>query len=419
MLLSPETLAFIHAHRNPTVDVKILALQSGRESSVDLPFALEQLAGWKEALTKLPSWAACEEIIYPPRLSMEQCSSELTARYKAVVFWEDSKGSCCTDFVDLTGGFGVDFSFLAKARQLLRTTYVERQEVLCQWARHNFDLLGLMEAEVIGLNAEEFLSDDSYWTEKSPESTFIFLDPARRDCSGGKVVSIADCQPNVAALWPVLQKRAERVGVKLSPMLDLAAVYKELGEVIRAVHVVAVQGECKELLLLLGTGSEEAVITAVNISAKGTSSSVSVQIASPFSFTLSEEREAPCEWAERPLTYLYEPHAALMKAGAFRLLAERFGTKKLHPSSHLYTSTEFIADFPGRSFRVVDCVGFSKKELKVALSSVQKANLAVRNFPASVAELRKRWNLKEGGDIYFFATTLADGTKALIRCEKV
>ena len=418
MLLSPETLAFIHAHRIPTVDVKILALQSGRESSVDLPFALEQLAGWKEALTKLPSWAACEGILYPPRLSMEQCSSELTALYKAVVFWEDSKGSCCTDFVDLTGGFGVDFSFLAKARQLLRATYVERQEELCQRARHNFDLLGLMEAEVVGRNAEEFLSDDSYWTEKSPESTFIFLDPARRDRLGGKVVSIADCQPNVASLWPVLQKRAERIGVKLSPMLDLTAVYRELGEVIRAVHVVAVQGECKELLLLLGAGSEEAVITAVNLSAKETSSSV-VQSASKFSFTLSEEREARCEWAERPLIYLYEPHAALMKAGAFRLLAERFGAKKLHPLSHLYTSTEFIADFPGRSFRVVDCVGFSKKELKVALSSVQKANLAVRNFPASVAELRKRWNLKEGGDIYLFATTLADGAKALIRCEKV
>ncbi|MBP9637878.1 MAG: SAM-dependent methyltransferase [Bacteroidaceae bacterium] len=411
MELSPETLAFINAHRIPTVDVKILALQSGRETSVDLPFALEQLAGWKEALTKLPSWAACDGLLYPPHLSMEQCSSELTARYKATLFLEDSKSSSCTNLVDLTGGFGVDFSFLAKANQSIRATYVERQEMLCERAEHNFDLLGLSEAEVVCLEAEEFLSDDSYWKEKSQESTFIFIDPARRDHSGGKVVSIADCQPDVATLWPVLKKRAKRVGIKLSPMLDLTAVFRELGEAIRAVHVVAVQGECKELLLLLEPGSEEAVITAVNISAKEATSS--------FSFTLSEEREARCEWAEKPLTYLYEPHAALMKAGAYRLLAQRFGAKKLHPLSHLYTSTEFIENFPGRSFRVVDCFGFSKKELKTAFSSLQKANLAVRNFPASVAELRKRWHLKEGGDTYWFATTLADGTKALIQCAKV
>jgi len=173
---------------------------------------------------------------------------------------------------------------------------------------------------------------------------------------------------------------------------------------------VAVQGECKELLLLLGPGSEEAVITAVNLAAK--------EAVSSFSFTLSEERNAHCEWAEKPSTYLYEPHAALMKAGAYRLLAQRFGVQKLHPLSHLYTSSELIQNFPGRSFRVVDYFGFSKKELKAAFSSMQKVNLTVRNFPASVAELRKRWNLKEGGDTYCFATTLVDGTKVLIQCVK-
>lgn len=398
MTLTEETLQFIRLHR--TDDVRSLALQAGRHPSVDMPAAATQIAGWQAARTKIPTWAATDGILYPPHLSMEQCSSELTADYKAAIIAQ--AGSERHSLTDLTGGFGIDFSALAA--EFERVDYVERQEVLCELASHNFPLLGLKHATVHQADATEYLQG------MEPVS-WLFLDPARRDGHGGKTVAIADCEPDVALLEPLLLAKAGRVLLKLSPMLDLSQALHTLKHVVQA-HVVAVGGECKELLLVLAADAalqpDEVPICCVNLPAA----------ANIFTFSRQEEQNAPCIYADAPRAYLYEPHAALLKAGAFRSLASIYKVEKLHPNSHLYTSDTQVEGFPGRTFRIDGWSGFGKREVKELLKGEKKANLTVRNFPASVAELRKRLKLSEGGNIYLFATTLADGQKVLIRCSK-
>lgn len=398
MTLTEETLQFIRLHRID--DVRSLALQAGRHPGVDMPAAVTQIAGWQAARTKIPTWAATDGILYPPHLSMEQCSSELTADYKAAIVAQ--AGGERHSLTDLTGGFGIDFSALAA--EFERADYVERQEILCELARHNFPLLGLKHATVHQADATEYLQG------MEPVS-WLFLDPARRDGHGGKTVAIADCEPDVAQLEPLLLAKAGRVLLKLSPMLDLAQALHTLKHVTQA-HVVAVGGECKELLLVLAADAalhpDEVPICCVNLPAA----------ANVFTFSRQEEQNAPCIYADAPRAYLYEPHAALLKAGAFRSLASIYKVEKLHPNSHLYTSDTPVEGFPGRTFRIDGWGGFGKREVKELLKGEKKANLTVRNFPASVAELRKRLKLSEGGNIYLFATTLADGQKVLIRCSK-
>lgn len=398
MTLTEETLQFIRLHRID--DVRSLALQAGRHPGVNMPAAVTQIAGWQAARTKIPTWAATDGILYPPHLSMEQCSSELTADYKAAIVAQ--AGGERHSLTDLTGGFGIDFSALAA--EFERVDYVERQEVLCELARHNFPLLGLKHATVHQADATEYLQG------MEPVS-WLFLDPARRDGHGGKTVAIADCEPDVAQLEPLLLAKAGRVLLKLSPMLDLAQALHTLKYVVQA-HVVAVGGECKELLLVLAADAalqpDEVPICCVNLPAA----------ANAFTFSRQGEQDAPCAYADAPRAYLYEPHAALLKAGAFRSLSHIYKVEKLHPNSHLYTSDMPVDGFPGRTFRVEGWSGFGKREVKALLDGLKKANLTVRNFPASVAELRKRLKLGEGGDTYLFATTLAEGQKALIRCSK-
>lgn len=398
MTLNDDTLRFIAAHRRD--DVRALALQAARHPGVDMPAALTQIAGRQTAETKIPAWAATDGILYPPHLSMEQCSSEVTARYKASVV--ASHDGPHESLADLTGGFGIDFSFLASL--FGRATYVERQEVLCEAARHNFPLLGLEGACIVHADGVEYL-------RQMPAVDWLYLDPARRDGHGGKTVAIADCEPDVAALEPLLLEKAVRVLVKLSPMLDLTQALHTLEHVAEA-HVVSVAGECKELLLVLARDeapqADDVPIRCVNLSAAGDA----------FTFTRRREQEAPCPCAEAPRTYLYEPNASLLKAGAFRSLSYLYKVEKLHPNSHLYTSDEPLPRFPGRMFRIEGWCGFGKREVKDLLDGVQKANLTVRNFPATVADLRKRLRLAEGGDTYLFATTLADGRKVLLRCSK-
>lgn len=398
MTLTEETLQFIRLHR--TDDVCSLALQAGRHPGVDMPAAVTQIAGWQAARPKIPTWAATDGILYPPHLSMEQCSSELTADYKAAIVAQ--AGGERHSLTDLTGGFGIDFSALAAKFE--RADYVERQEVLCELARHNFPLLGLKHATVHQADATEYLQG------MEPVS-WLFLDPARRDGHGGKTVAIADCEPDVARLEPLLLAKAGRVLLKLSPMLDLAQALHTLKHVTQA-HVVAVGGECKELLLVLAADAalqpNEVPICCVNLPAA----------ANVFTFSRQNEQNAPCIYANAPRAYLYEPHAALLKAGAFRSLTTRYKVEKLHPNSHLYTSDTQVEGFPGRTFHIDGWSGFGKREVKELLKGEKKANLTIRNFPASVAELRKRLKLSEGGNIYLFATTLADGQKVLIRCSK-
>lgn len=429
MELNNDTLHFIRTHRRD--DVRSLALQAQKFTDVDVPAALTQIAGWQAAAEKIPSWQAVEGVLYPPHLSLEQCSSEATARYKAAIVAgiarkgqadgaaaltetigrESNTGAaaCPGTLTDLTGGFGIDCAFLSA--HFREATYVERQESLCEIAAHNFPLLGLHH---IGVKHEDAIRH----LQEMPPADWIFIDPARRDGHGGKTIAIADCEPNVAELEPLLLAKAGHVLLKLSPMLDLTLAVQDLKQVQEA-HIVSVGNECKELLLVLGheaVSADNIPIHCVNLPMKAADAAQPPVKA--FTFTRSRESASACRYADAPCRYLYEPNASILKAGAFRQIAFVYKLNKLHPNSHLYTSDELIEGFPGRSFRITGICSLNKKEIKATLGDIRKANLTVRNFPASVAELRKRIKLAEGGDVYLFATTLANEQKVLIRCEK-
>ena len=407
MQLSPETLHFIE--ENVRADVRSLALQAKKYPQVDMSVAVTQIAGRQIAEAKVPSWYRVEGLLYPKHLSMEQCSSEATAVYKASLVEGDT-------FADLTGGFGIDCSFLS--RRFKQSSYVERQSELCELAKHNFPLLGL-DIKVHNADGVEYLK------QMQPVDC-LYLDPARRDGHGGKTVAISDCEPDVSALEDLLVEKAGTVMVKLSPMLDLSLALKTL-KTVREVHIVSVNNECKELLLIMQKSPissgikvfcEQIVKSSEDVFVYSGVQSVYSGVLSSYVFTLEEERVAECPLTAEVGQYLYEPNASILKAGAYRSLTRSYPVKKLHASSHLYTSDEWLEDFPGRRFQVEAVSGFGKKELKPFLQGIGKANLTIRNFPSSVADLRKRLKLKEGGDVYLFATTLADEQKVLIRCRK-
>lgn len=390
--LTEKTLDFVRCHQ--TDDVRTLALQAARYPEVDMPMAVRQIAGRQIARQKIPAWAEVEEVLYPQHLSMEQCSSEVTARYKSTLVKGDT-------LVDLTAGLGVDCSFMA--RNFRKAVYVERQEELCKLARHNFPLLGLPHISVCN-------TDGCTYLQQMQPVDCIFLDPARRDSHGGKTVALADCEPNVIELEPLLMEKAHTVLIKLSPMLDIASAMRDLRHITQ-IHLVSVQNECKELLLLLQKEKKEDVeIHCEQI--------VNNQCTIHFSFTQKEEQESANSLIDSVQEYLYEPDVSLLKAGAYRVISRRFPVHKLHANSHLFTSSQWVEDFPGRRFRVMGVSGFGKKEVKEFFKGIEKANLTVRNFPASVADLRKRFKLKEGGDLYIFATTLRNEEKVLIKCVK-
>lgn len=392
MHIDSATQQFIEAHRQD--DAKVLALQAKKYPKVDISFALNQITGWQTASTKLPSWAALSGIVYPMHLSMEQCSSEPTARYKASLV----KGRT---LVDLTGGLGVDCSFLSSNFE--QVDYVERQAGLAEIAEHNFEVLGLSSKVTV------HTGDGVDFLQKMNKVDVIYLDPARRDNHGGKVVSIADCEPDVSRFEDLLLQKADTVLIKLSPMLDVKLACQTLHHV-QAVHIIAVNNECKELLLLLSKTThldlEEIPFFCVNIGKSGETQC--------FSFTGAEESKAVIRYSD-PESFLYEPNAAIMKAQGFKVLTERFPVKKLQNNSHLYTSSEWIPEYPGRKFQIQDVSGLGKKELKSFLDGLTQANLTVRNFPMTVADLRKRLKIKEGGEYYLFATTLQDNRKVLIK----
>ena len=390
--IDSATQQFIEAHRQD--DAKVLALQAKKYPKVDISFALNQITGWQTASTKLPSWAALSGIVYPMHLSMEQCSSEPTARYKASLV----KGRT---LVDLTGGLGVDCSFLSSNFE--QVDYVERQAELAEIAEHNFEVLGLRSKVTV------HTGDGVDFLQKMNKVDVIYLDPARRDNHGGKVVSIADCEPDVSRLEDLLLQKADTVLIKLSPMLDVKLACQTLHHV-QAVHIIAVNNECKELLLLLSKTThldlEEIPFFCVNIGKSGETQC--------FLFTGARESKAVVRYSD-PESFLYEPNAAIMKAQGFKVLTERFPVKKLQNNSHLYTSSEWIPEFPGRKFQIQEVSGLGKKELKSFLDGLTQANLTVRNFPMTVADLRKRLKIKEGGEYYLFATTLQDNRKVFIK----
>ena len=396
MELTTETIRFIE--ENLRADVRSLALQAKKYPQVDMAMAVVQIAGKQIAEAKVPTWYRTEGLLYPKHLSMEQCSSEATAIYKAGLVEGET-------FADLTGGFGIDCSFLS--RKFKKADYVERQAELCELAKHNFPLLGL--------NIDVHNEDGVEYLKRMQPVDCLFLDPARRDGHGGKTVAISDCEPDVSALEELLVEKARKVMVKLSPMLDLSLALKDLKHVCE-VHIVSTDNECKELLLILQkeTASSEVSIHCIN----SLGALNGYRIYQEYAFTQEQERTSDCPLTHEVEAYLYEPNASLMKAGAYRSLTQAYPVKKLHASSHLYTSEHFIEDFPGRKFQVEAVSGFGKKELKAFLQDMEKANLTIRNFPSSVAELRKRLKLKEGGDDYLFATTLADESKVMIKCKK-
>lgn len=396
--MNKETISFVLEHReeNP----HLLALKARRDSNIDLPWALDQIQGWQTARRKLPSWAAIDGIIYPPHLSMEQCSSEQTARYKQGILDSLPVGSHKT-LIDLTGGFGVDFAFMATCCD--QAIYVERQEHLCETARHNFELLGLSQATVINNDAKNVLNELTV----DPASTLLYLDPARRDGDGGRTYAIADCTPNVLELLPQLFKVARYVLVKLSPMLDWHMAVNDLGTRVVQVHIVSVAGECKELLMLLDADHEgEPVVHCVN-NDQG------------FTFTPSQTN-VPLVLAssDENASFLYEPNASVMKAGCYSLLTNRYPVKALATDSHLFVSREDIKVFPGRKFIITAQTTMNKKELKQTLAGITHANIATRNYPMTARQLRQRLRLKDGGDTYLFGTTNHAGQHLLYICRK-
>ena len=450
--MNQATQDFIRQHQDD--DVRQLAFLGSKYPEVDMPFALDQIRGRKMARVKLPRWASLEGIIYPPHISMEQCSSESTALYKAELAARllglpasssgtEMKTENEIEFVDLTGGFGVDFSYIA-ARLGVKSMYVERQAHLCEAAKENFGRLGLKNAIVKNGDGIEVLhsflpkKDDAASADDSlgiiydqPLSLLktklglklIFIDPARRDDAGNKVVSLKDCTPDVTVLQEEMLSKADYVIIKLSPMLDWHRAISELSHV-REVHIISVNNECKELLLVLSArnlGDMEASSADGEVKHAGNLRIYCVNDAQSFVCDESDMETSPVKIAPSTLEemqYLYEPNASLMKAGCFCVLSERYGARMLSKNSHFFVSREPIAAFPGRSFRIIAISSFNKKELKRHLSGITKANIATRNFPLSVAELRKRLKLKDGGETYIFATTLSDESHVLVITEK-
>lgn len=394
---------FIREYRER--DIRQLALQANRFPDVDMPYALDQIQGWQIARRKLPKWAACDGVIFPPHLSMEQCSSEPTAQYKLnlAMEWAERVGHA-SRMTDLTGGFGVDFSFTSCA--FAAATYVERNEQLCHIVEHNLPLLGLNNATVVCADAVEYLST------VEPQ-TMLFLDPARRDEHGAKTVMLADCTPDVVQLLPKLLEKSRFTMLKLSPMLDWHKAVDDLQGTVREVHIVSVGGECKELLLVLSTVVEsELKVYCADLSTASDTSSLFVYTPG------SSAPVANSTFNIQHSTFLHEPNASIMKAGCFDELAAAYGVSPVSRNSHLFLSDEPVEDFPGRSFVVERVTTMNKGELRKALVGIEKANIATRNFPLTVAELRKRLKIKDGGDVYIFATTTAEGEHLLLISRK-
>lgn len=434
--LTEQTADFVAAHR--TEDVCELALKAKRVEGLDLPLALDQIAGWQIACKKLPQWASCEGIVYPPHISMEQCSSQFTAQYKSEIAQtlltpavtvrarvsdsaesdtqETKTGVRMSDspesdtlvarssMVDLTGGFGVDFSYLA--RGFSQATYVERQRHLCDLAEHNMAALGLDQARIVCGDGVEYL-------RQMDPVDFIYLDPARRDEHGSRTYAIEDCTPNVLELRDLLLAKSQCTLVKLSPMLDWRKAVADFDGTVREVHIVATGNECKELLLVLGQQVHE-------------------EPSAPRVFCVNDNQRIDYDSAAytqglriggKPLpeakNYLYEPNASIMKAGCFDLVEERFGVTQVGPSSHLFVSATPVADFPGRGFAIEAIGGMNKKDIKRLLNGTKQANIAVRNFPLTAPQLRKKLKLADGGPVYLFGTTMQGCDHVLLRTSKI
>ena len=428
------TQEFISQHIDD--DVRQLALRHAGHTDIDLAYALDQIAGRQRARTKLPRWAATEGIIYPPHISMEQCSSEQTAMYKAAVAkkliatlssayssetnqattnhngvshssprggWE---GASPTLLIDLTGGFGVDFSYLAPL--FGKAVYIERQSHLCDISRHNMAALDINQAEVICGDCAQIIEEISH-------ATLIYADPARRSQSGGRTFAISDCTPDVLSMRDTLLEKAGYVMLKLSPMLDWRKAAADMGAQVGEVHIVSVGNECKELLLVLSrkyTKIERIYCVNDGQELSFTPEELSQATLQPHN-RITQKPQNP-----KTAAFLYEPNASLMKAGCFALIGQRYAARQVSRDSHLFLSPVEIPQFPGRAFAIRTVTTLNKRELKTALDGIDRANVAVRNFPLTADALRKKLKLRDGGNTYIFGTTTGDGQHVLFICEK-
>ena len=423
------TQEYIKLHRKD--DTYRLALAKAPDG-VDLQYALQQIAAYQTIEKKIPSWAKYDDLIFPPKLSLEQSSSELTAQYKSAIIKEFMGGDGFTH-IDLTGGMGIDCYFIAQNASA--SHYIEQNTDLCNIAQHNFAHLN-PKITVHNTTAEKFLNQitdyrvqitDNSIAEEAKNtnsqlstfnfqlSTLIYLDPARRGNHGEKLVSISDCQPDVVALLPQMLQLTDKVVVKLSPMLDITRAIGEL-HCIEKLYVISVSNECKELLLFINKECKtETEICAINLNSQQSTLNSSLLLTG----TLSHESALTIPYAAKMGEYLYEPYAAHLKSGLYITIAEMYAISKLHPHSHLYTSDELNTNFPGRQFRVNQMIPFNKKNIKSFFKEHPKANLTTRNFPLTVSQLRTQYKIKEGGELYIFATTLRDDSLVLVLCEKV
>ena len=387
-LLTKEIKEFINRQLHSTA--ADLMLQASKYPVWDMKAIAQQLVGKQIAQKKLPSWHKNEHILYPVRLSMEQCSSELAGIYKTSIL-NSGKG------IDITGGFGVDTSLLAQEAESV--IYCERNTELATIVKHNLKAFNLD-------NCKVFTGDGIEYLQESEKLDWIFIDPARRKESQ-RVFRLEDCEPNVIELKNLFFDKADRVLIKTAPLLDIQQTLSDL-DAVKEVHIISVNNDCKEVLYLLEKGySDESEIICINL--KNDSKE-------EFRFTFAQERNILNQYTE-PLDYLYEPNASIMKSGAFKSIASKYGLYKLQQHSHLYTSEEFVADFPGRSFSIKAVINPDKKSLAKHING--KANLACRNYPQKVDVLKKKLKLKDGGNHYLFATTLLDEKPKLILCTKI
>lgn len=380
--------------------VNDLALQRNKYkhlSDAEWHWFLQQIEGRERTADKLPTFASIPDWWYPVRLSCEQCSSELTARYKASLLSPLALGEGKEErLLDLTGGYGVDTYFLSE--QFIHTDYVEQNEELCRIAAHNFALSqkSKVERQKLSIAIHNTTAEDFLLSSPCGEAGWglIFLDPARRDSHGSKVFRIEDCTPNVVELLPTLLAHSKRLLIKLSPMLDLTQAVTSLSQVNWDIHIVAIKNEVKEVLLLSGGTGQ---ITTIDLAQKDQA----------FVFTREEEQHCGLDIRDGKLAnYLYEPNAAILKAGAYKLVAQRFGLHKLDVNTHLYTSLQFIENFPGRVWRITE-----KQNLK-------QANVLTRNYPLTPEQLKKKLHLRDGGTAFVIGCRVA-GKPTLLYAERV
>lgn len=387
-ILNTEVQNFINANLNE--DISKLLLNGISFSEIETKDIIKQIEAKKRSKKKLPTWFNSKNIYFPNKLNIEQTSSEVTANYKANLVSGNS-------LIDLTGGFGVDAYYFSK--RIKNVIHCEINKSLSEIVKHNYKTLNINTIECLNENGIEAL--------KHIDRPFdwIYIDPSRRDDTKKKVFLLSECIPNIKTFQGLFLKYANNVMIKTSPLLDIKATLNDLKQ-IKELHVIALDNEVKELLWVLERDCKtEFIIKTVNLTK---------QSKQEFEFSFENESNEIAEYTG-PIAYLYEPNAAILKAGAFNSVSTQLNIPKLHKHSHLYTSNTLI-DFPGRRFKIEKNIPFNKKIF--AKEKISKANVTTRNFPISVGEIRKKLKIKDGGDIYLFFTTDLNNIKIILVCVK-